>query len=151
MTVNHGEGSYDAVADHLRCLRKGLQPPASAAVAKDEANGSPKGSRYESQEAARLLMLEGKEPEALRPEQSRWLEELRQRSPELAQIQDLAGRFAKIIREGAEDKLGGWLKVAEGSRRSGPSPGECARTRPRSGRPLPCPGPADTSRVRSVD
>lgn len=109
------EGSYDAVADHLRCLRKGLQPPACAPVAKEGAGGPPKGSRYESQEAARLLMLESKEPEALRPEQSRWLKQLRQRSPELAQIQDLAGRFAKIMREGEEDKLSAWLKEAEDS------------------------------------
>lgn len=108
------EGSYDAVADHLRCLRKGIAPPASDPVV-DEASGPPKGSRHESQEVARLLMLESKEPEALRSEQSRWLGQLRQRCPELAQIQDLAGRFAKIMREGEEDKLSAWLKEAEDS------------------------------------
>lgn len=60
-------------------------------------------------------MLESKDPQALRPEQSRWLEQLRQRCPELAQIQDLAGAFAKIMREGEEDKLNAWLKEAEDS------------------------------------
>ncbi len=107
------EGSYDAVADHLRCLRKGLAPPAFAPVANEESGGSPKGSRYESQEAARLLMLETKDPEALRPEQSQWLEELRVRSPELAAVQKLAGRFAIIIREGGEGELGAWIAEAE--------------------------------------
>jgi transposase len=109
------EGSYDAVADHLRCLRKGLSPPARAPVANEESDGPPKGSRYESQEAARLLMLETKDPEALRPEQHQWLEELRVRAPELAAVQELAGRFAKIMREGQDDKLGAWLEETEGS------------------------------------
>jgi transposase len=109
------EGSYDAVADHLRCLRKGLAPPASAPVANEQADGSPKGSRYESQEAARLLMLETKDPETLRPEQCTWLEELRRRAPKLAEIQELAGRFAKIMREGQDGRLGAWLDEAQGS------------------------------------
>lgn len=108
------ESSYDAVADHLRCLRKGIAPPASDPVV-EETSASPKGSRYESQEASRLLMLEAKNPEALRSEQIRWLEQLRERSPELAQIQDLAGQFAKIMRQGEEDKLSAWLKEVEGS------------------------------------
>ncbi len=109
------EGSYDAVADHLRCLRKGLAPPASAPVTNEQADGRTKGSRHESQEAARLLMLETKTPEALRPEQCRWLDVLRRRCPELAVVQELAGRFAKIVREGQDDKLGAWLDEAEGS------------------------------------
>lgn len=76
------EGSYDAVADHLRCLRKGLVPPARATTA---AGGKcTKGTRHESQEITRLLMLEAKDPEALDPEQARYLEGLRSSTPELA-------------------------------------------------------------------
>ena len=104
------EGSYDAVADHLRCLRKGISPPARAPVA-DE--GGPEGARHESQETARLLMLEAKDPETVRSGQREWLEELRRRCPELAAVQELAGRFARIMREGEEDKLGSWLEEAE--------------------------------------
>ena len=48
------EGSYDAVADHLRCLRKGLSPPALAPTTN---GGKTQGARHESQETARLLML----------------------------------------------------------------------------------------------
>jgi transposase len=107
------EGSYDAVADHLRCLRKGLSPPARAS-SPDEKSGI-EGARYESQETARLLMLEAKDPDELEPEQSRWLEELKENCPQLAKTQTLAGRFAKIVREGEEDKLGAWLKEAEES------------------------------------
>jgi transposase len=103
------------VADHLRCLRKGLAPPASAPVANEESGGPPKGSRYESQEAARLLMLETKDPEALRPEQSQWLKELRVRSPRLVAVQELAGRFATIMREGQDGRLGAWIAEAEKS------------------------------------
>lgn len=40
---------------------------------------------------------------------------LRRRCPELAVVQELAGRFAKIVREGQDDKLGAWLDEAEGS------------------------------------
>lgn len=105
------EGSYDAVADHLRCLRKGISPPARTPTA-DE--GGTEGTRHESQETARLLMLEAKDPDAVvRPEQRRWMEELRQRCPELAKTQELAGRFVKIVREGEEGKLGAWLEEAE--------------------------------------
>jgi transposase len=104
------EGSYDAVADHLRCLRKGLSPPALAPTTN---GGKTEGARHESQETARLLMLETKDPEAVRPEQRQWLEESRQRCPELAAVQDLAGRFARIMREGEEYKLGNWLEEAE--------------------------------------
>ena len=58
------EGSYDAVADHLRCLRKGLSPPARAPAT----NGSKtEGARHESQETARLLMLETRDPDSVRP------------------------------------------------------------------------------------
>ncbi len=60
-------------------------------------------------------MLETKDPEALPPEQSRWLGELRERCPELAQIQELAGRFTKIVREGVEGELGAWMEDAEHS------------------------------------
>ncbi len=109
------ERSYDAVADHLRCLRKGLSLPARASVA----NGrGPEGARHESQETARLLMLETRNPEAVRSEQRRWLEELRERCPELAEVQELAGRFATILREGEENDLGNWLAKVE----SGPTP-----------------------------
>lgn len=104
------EGSYDAVADHLRCLRKGLSPPALAPATN---GGKTEGARHESQETARLLMLEARDPEAVRPEQRRWLEGLRARCPELAAVQELAGRFARIMREGEEDKLGSWLEEAE--------------------------------------
>lgn len=106
------EGSYDPVADHLRCLRKGLSPPARAPTA----DGSgPEGARHESQETSRLLMLETKDPAALRPEQRRWLEEVRERCPELAEVQELAGRFARIMREGEENKLEAWLEEAGSS------------------------------------
>ena len=106
------EGSYDAVADHLRCLRKGLSPPARAPAK----NGSKtQGARHESQETARLLMLETRDPDAVRPEQRWWLEEVRWRCPVLAEAQELAGRFAKIMREGEEEKLGAWLKEAGSS------------------------------------
>lgn len=101
------EGSYDAVADHLRCLRKGLSPPARSSTTN---GGKTQGARHESQKTARLLMLEAKDPEAVRPEQRRWLEEVRRRCPVLAEVQELAGRFAKIMREGEEEKLGAWLK-----------------------------------------
>jgi hypothetical protein len=47
------EGSYDAVADHMRCPRKGLVPPADAAAG--FGGGRAKGTRHESQETARLL------------------------------------------------------------------------------------------------
>ncbi|MEJ7870618.1 MAG: transposase, partial [Rubrobacteraceae bacterium] len=104
------EGSYDAVADHLRCLRKGLSSPARAPTTN---GGKTEGARHESQETARLLMLEARDPEAVRPEQRRWLEGLRARCPELATVQELAGRFARIMREGEEDKLGSWLEEAE--------------------------------------
>ncbi len=104
------EGSYDAVADHLRCLRKGLSPPARVPAANE---GAPEGARHESQETARLLMLETKDPEAVCSEQRRWLEELRRRCPELAAVQELAGRFARIMREGKEDELGSWLEEAQ--------------------------------------
>jgi transposase len=106
------EGSYDAVADHLRCLRKGLSPPARS----PSTNGDKtQGARHESQETARLLMLETRDPDAVRPEQRRWLEEVRRRCPVLAEAQELAGRFAKIMREGEEEKLGAWLKEAGSS------------------------------------
>ncbi len=106
------EGSYDAVADHLRCLRKGLSPPARAPAK----NGSKtQGARHESQETARLLMLETRNPDAVRPEQWWWLEEVRRRCPVLAEAQELAGRFAKIMREGEEEKIGVWLKEAGSS------------------------------------
>jgi transposase len=111
------EGSYDAVADHMRCLRKGLVPPASApAGPAGGSGGRTKGTRHESQEIARLLMLEAKAPEALKHGQSRYLEGLRASSPELAAAQDLAGRFAKLMREDEEGGLAGWLREAvEGS------------------------------------
>jgi len=104
------EGSYDAVADHLRCLRKGLVPPARALT--DAGGERTKGTRHESQEIARLLMLEAKDPEALDPEQARYLEGLRSSTPELAAAQDLAGRFAGLVREGEEDGLTSWLGEA---------------------------------------
>lgn len=88
------EGSYDAVADHLRCLRKGLSPPARAPTTN---GGKTQGARHESQETARLLILEARDPEAVHPEQRRWLEGLRVRCPELAAVQEMAGRFARII------------------------------------------------------
>lgn len=109
------EGSYDAVADHLRCFRRGLSPPARSPAAEVEADGPPKGSRHESQEAARLLMLEAKDPDALNPEQSEWLEQLRERCLELAVAQDLAGRFARIMCQGEENLLARWLREAEKS------------------------------------
>lgn len=37
------------------------------------------------------------------------------RSPELAAVQELAGRFASIMGEGKEGELGGWLEAAESS------------------------------------
>ena len=106
------EGSYDAVADHLRCLRKGLSPPTRAPTID---GGKTEGSRHESQETARLLMLEAKDLETVRSEQREWLEESRRRCPELAAVQELAGRFARIMREGEEGELGSWLEEAEGS------------------------------------
>ncbi len=105
------EGSYDAVADHLRCFRRGLLPPARMTA--EEADGPPKGSRHECQETARLLMLEAKAPDALDTEQSEWLEQLRERCPELAAAQELAGRFARIMREGEEERLAGWFRAVE--------------------------------------
>ena len=104
------EGSYDAVADHMRCLRKGLVPPASAPAGGSE--GRTKGTRHESQEIARLLMLGAKDPQALEPGQGRYVEELRACSPELAVAQDLASRFAKLMREGEEEEITGWLREA---------------------------------------
>lgn len=107
------EGSYDAVADHLRCLRKGLVPPARAPTA---AGGErTKGTRHESQEITRLLMLEAKDPEALDPEQVQYLERLRSLGPEIATAQDLAGRFARLVRDGEEDDLKGWMREARES------------------------------------
>jgi len=104
------EGSYDAVADHLRCLRKGLVPPARAPT---NAGGErTKGTRHESQEIARLLMLEAKDPEALDLEQARYLEGLRSSTPELALVQNLAGWFAGLVREGEEGGLTSWLREA---------------------------------------
>lgn len=96
-------------------LTQGLAPPASVPLAKEEADEPPKGSRYESRETARLLMLETKNPEALNPEQCGWLEEVRRRCPKLAEVQELAGRFATILREGKEGALGSWLEEAENS------------------------------------
>jgi transposase len=93
----------------MRCLRKGLVPPARPA--EDFGGGRrTKGTRHESQEIARLLM-----PEALGsldPEQRRYLEELRASSPELAAAQEMAGRFAGLLREGGEGGLAGWLREA---------------------------------------
>lgn len=109
------EGSYDAVADHLRCFRRGLWPPARNSETDTSGESSPKGSRHESQETARLLMLEAKDPDALNPEQSEWLERLRERCPELAATQDLAGGFARIMRRGEEERLANWLREAEKS------------------------------------
>ncbi|MEJ7872224.1 MAG: ISL3 family transposase [Rubrobacteraceae bacterium] len=106
------EGSYDAVADHLRCLRKGLSPPARTPTTNE---GKTQGARHESQGTARLLMLETRDPDAVRPEEGQWLGELRLRCPELAAVQDLAGRFARIMREGEEGELGSWLEEAESS------------------------------------
>lgn len=71
-----------------------------------------KGTRHESQEVARLLMLEAKAPEALEPEQRRYLKELRGSCPELAAAQEVASRFARLVREGEEDGLAGWLRDA---------------------------------------
>ncbi len=120
---------------------------ASAPVANEESGGPPKGSRYESQEAARLLMLETKDPEALCPEQSQWLEELRARSPELAAVQELAGRFATIMREGGEGELGAWIAEAENSSLSEVRTfTRGVRTRLRSGRQSSC--PTATARLR---
>ncbi|MGI9047965.1 MAG: ISL3 family transposase, partial [Rubrobacteraceae bacterium] len=107
------EGSYDAVADHLRCLRKGLVSPARAPT--DASGERTKGTRHESQEIARLLMLEAKDPEALDPEQTRYLERLRSSGPEIATAQDLAGRFARLVRDGEEDDLKEWLREARES------------------------------------
>lgn len=60
-------------------------------------------------------MLEAKDSEALRPEQSRWLDKSRESCPELAEVQELAGQFARIMREGKEDELGAWLEEAKDS------------------------------------
>ncbi len=60
-------------------------------------------------------MLETKDSEALRPEQRRWLDESQKRCPELAEVQELAGRFARIMGEGEEGELGAWLEEAEDS------------------------------------
>lgn len=107
------EGSYDAVADHMRCLRKGLVPPAGAPTGPAGGSGGrTKGTRHESQEIARLLMLEAKDPKSLEPEQRRYLKELRASSQELAAAQELAGSFAGLVREGEEDWLAGWLREA---------------------------------------
>lgn len=75
----------------------------------------PKGTRHETQEITRLLMLEAKDPEALDPEQTRYLERLRSSGPEIAAAQDLAGRFARLVRDGQEDDLKGWLREARES------------------------------------
>jgi transposase len=109
------EGSYDAVAHHLRCLRKGLSPPARAPASNEEANGRPKGTRHESQEITRLLMLEAKDTDAPYPDQSQYLAELRERCPELTEAQQLAGSFAEIVREGEEEKLGNWFEEVQKS------------------------------------
>lgn len=104
------EGSYDAVADHMRCLRRGLVPPAGAPAGSGEERT--KGTRHESQETARLLMLEAKAPESLEPEQRRYLEELRASGPELATAQEAAGRFAGLVREVDDNGLVAWLREA---------------------------------------
>jgi transposase len=99
-------GSYDAVAYHIRCLRRGLSPPAA------KADGRPRGTRYDSQETARLLMLEAKDPAALDPEQGRYLKELRALNPELAAAQEMAGGFAEMVREGEQERFEEWLEEA---------------------------------------
>ena len=48
----------------------------------------------------------------LAPEQRHYLEELRASCPELAAAQELAGRFAGLVRDGEEDGLAGWLREA---------------------------------------
>lgn len=57
-------------------------------------------------------MLEAKDPEALDPEQVRYLQRLHSSGPELTAAQDLAGRFARLVREGEKDDLTGWLREA---------------------------------------
>lgn len=99
-------GSYDAVAYHIRCLRRGLSPPAAKGV------GRPKGTRHDSKETARLLMLEAKDPATLSPEQGQYLKELRSRSPELAAAQQMAGRFAEMVRGREQERFAEWLEEA---------------------------------------
>jgi transposase len=106
------EGSYDAVADHVRCLRKGLVPPAEPAAGCGGGGGRKRGTRHESQETARLLMLEARVPASLEPGQRRYLKQLRASCPELVAAQELAGRFAGLVREGDEGGLAGWLREA---------------------------------------
>ena len=119
------EGSYDAVADHMRCLRKGLVPPAGApAGPAGGGGGRTEGTRHESQDIARLPMLEAKAPEAIEPEQLRYLEELRACGPELAAAQEMAGRFARLVREREEGGEGGDPRAVV--QRAGRGPGEPA-------------------------
>lgn len=89
-------------------------PPARAAGT--VGRGRTKETRHESQETARLLILEARNPpEALRPEQRRWLEEVRERCPDLAMAQELVESFAGIVRGGEAGGLAGWLGEAERS------------------------------------
>lgn len=104
-------GAPDAVANHLRCLRKGsVHPLAHPRLERT------KGTRYESQEITRLLMLEARDQDTMHPDQSQYLAELRKRCPELADAQQqLAGSFAKIVCKVEEEKLGNWFEEAEKS------------------------------------
>jgi transposase len=57
-------------------------------------------------------MLEAKAPESLGPGQRRYLEGLRASCPELTAAQEAAGGFARMVREGDEGGLAGWLREA---------------------------------------
>jgi hypothetical protein len=60
-------------------------------------------------------MMEAKAPEALESEQRRYVDEMRASCPEPAAAQEVAGGFARLVREGKEDELTGWLREAEQS------------------------------------
>ena len=86
-----------------------LRAPSTAWAFSAAGGERTKGTR---QEIARLLVLEAKDSDALDPEQARYLEGLRSSTPEPATAQDLAGGFARLVREGKEDDLVGWLREA---------------------------------------
>lgn len=60
-------------------------------------------------------MRQAKDPDALSSGQSEWPERLRELCPEPAAAQKLAGGFARIMREGEEERLASWFREAQKS------------------------------------